>query len=141
MREEHVVQRVGDRKDEVEVGPGQKVLSPGLLPARALEPLALRAVPVAARVVGDLGVPAAAVTLPEVASQRCRAAARERRDDPALLCRQATEPVTVGQEDVRQLRATLPGHPGGTSYSAAGSASAPRRDEGSLTRCPPAPFP
>ena len=74
-----------DREDDVEIGHGQKIVRPRLLPAHAFQPLALGTVPVTTRIVGDLLVPAAAVTLPDMTAERCCTTAQDRGNDPALL--------------------------------------------------------
>ena len=75
----------------MEIGHGQKVLRPGLLPAYTFESLALRTVPVSAGVERDLLIPAAVIALPEVAPEHRRATARDRGDDAPLLRAQATK--------------------------------------------------
>src|SRR5438132_7353108 len=69
---------------DMEVGGGEKLAFAGSKPALARLRLALRAVPVAARVVGD-GLAAALRTGSDVAAQRGRAAALNRRKGFALL--------------------------------------------------------
>src|SRR5438105_6984608 len=71
------------REDDVEVRHRQQLgLSIGQ-PLSTHQPLALRAVPVAAGIVGDAKL-AAAVALFDMTAQRCRAAGFDGADDPAL---------------------------------------------------------
>ena len=65
-------QFVREREDEMEVGDGQQLAAAVRIPLRLLAPLALRTVPVATGVVGDL-LPAARVALLHVPAQGSRA--------------------------------------------------------------------
>src|SRR4051794_37639888 len=96
------------REDDVEVRYRQQLgLSVGE-PLSTRQPLALRAVPVAAGIVGDAKL-AAAVALFDMTAQRCRAAGFDGAHDPALALTQMagmglTVSGTVAAEDIRHLQ-------------------------------------
>ncbi len=81
--EERVEQLVGDGEDEVEVGHGQKLILALLEPLLAIEPLTLRAVAVATRVV-TLGHDTASVADVEMPAERCGSAQLDGPHHPLL---------------------------------------------------------
>jgi len=105
----------GDRPDrgrhgehDVEVGRGQEVLPPRVEPGLAGRPLALRAMPVAAAVVGDAGVAAIAARF-EVATKLSRAAQFNGAHDARLDTAERTLPIAatgraVAAEDIRHVQ-------------------------------------
>jgi len=95
-------------EDDVEIGHGQKLGLPGGEPLRPGQPLALRAVAIAARVVGDAGH-AAVCTGFDMAAERRRAAGHDGAHDAPLCAAEmafviAAIGVAVPAEDVRHLQ-------------------------------------
>jgi hypothetical protein len=104
-----------DGKDDMEIGNGQQLRSAVGEPLEPRQPLALRAVSVAAAIEGDAGHAAILATL-DVTAQRLRSARLDRGHDLELLVGQpvtlgSAKSVAVAAEDVRhlQLRAHEPG--------------------------------
>ena len=96
------------RKDDMEVGNGQQVGLTIGKPLGARQTLALRAVPVAAAVVGDADL-TAIVALFDVTAERRGAARLDGRHDAALVGQEPTtlrdaERLAVAAEDVRHLQ-------------------------------------
>ena len=95
-------------KDDMEILHGQQVGLAIREPLGARQPLALRAVPIAAAVVGDADL-AAVVALLDVAAERRGAARLDGRHDAALVGQEPTtlrdaERLAMAAEDVRHLQ-------------------------------------
>ena len=93
----------------MEVGHGQELGLSGGEPLRPRQPLALRAVAIAARVVRDAGR-AAIVACLDMAAERRRSASRDGAHDPPLRAAEVTFVstaigLTVAANDVRHLQA------------------------------------
>ncbi len=125
---------LGDSEDDVEVVGGQHAFHPLGDPAGLAQALTLGAVPVAARVVGDLAVPAGVAHV-EVPAQDRGPAGLDVMHDPA---REVAEgmPMTIGlavrAKDVRDLEARPPLRP--VASSASISAAKTFGGSGSLSR-------
>jgi len=96
------------REDDVEVRHRQELGLPVGQPLGTRQPLALRAVPVAAGIVGDAKL-AAGAALFDMAAQRCRAAGFDGAHDTALAAAEMagmshTVSGTVAAEDIRHLQ-------------------------------------
>ena len=100
------VQRVRQSKDDVEVGHGKQVLLASCEPALARLSLALRAVPVAARVIRD-GLEIASRAGIQMASERSRAASGDGPQHAQLL---VAKPGTVLFSKAVTLDAKNVGH-------------------------------
>ena len=100
------VQRVRQSEDDMEVGQGKQVLLASCEPALTRLRLTLRAVPVAARVVGD-GLQIASRAGIQMASERSRAASGDGSQDVELL---VAKPGTVLFSKAVALNAKYIGH-------------------------------
>ncbi len=110
---------LGDRRrqgeDDVEVRHRQQLGLPGREPFGAGQPLALRAVAVAAGVVGDAGR-AAIVALLDMAAERRRPARRDGAHDAPLDAAEMAgmrlpKRLAVAAEDIRHLQSRTPWRP------------------------------
>ena len=96
------------REDDVEIRHRQQIGLTIGKPLGACQALALRAVPVAAAVVGDADHAAVVAPL-DMATERCRPARRDGGHDPALVGQEptalgSTKRLTVAAENVRHLQ-------------------------------------
>ena len=107
------VELVGKCKHEMEIGYRQELGAPGAKPAFLRQGLALRAMPVAAGVVG-VALRTTRITLGKVTAQRFCAAGRNRPHCPMLHgheCMGCAIRSTVALEDVCELESALLPHP------------------------------
>ena len=86
------MQLLGDRENDVMVFHGEEVFLARLDPAGFVQGLTLGAVAISARVVPDLCMPTR-ITLLDMASERRRAAIRDRAHDALLLQQRLSRPT------------------------------------------------
>ena len=101
------IERMGQREDDVKVGNGEQVRTPGVDPAGTGPGLTRGAVPIPTRVEGETGGPAVVTRLPMPAQQR-GAARRDRAERQPLDRREpmrAPIGVAMGPHDVPQREA------------------------------------